>query len=89
MPKALCGVPAEHCASNGTHLTCVAAFNCHVEYLLRMGYHRISKREFIETREGRVVILAKPKQFGGVSRDVQRNRASRRRLEAIRKQYCN
>lgn len=85
MPRALCGVPAEHCRSNGVHDTCCQAFDCHVVYLLHLGYQQIGKREFVNPNDGSIRVLAKPRQFGGMSREITPTRSARRRLAAAYK----
>jgi|SRR6185312_4568566 len=76
----LCGVPSEHCSgglaqlSNGLkgrglrcHAGPVEAFKCHGNYLVKIGYERISSREY--RKEGEPIrVLTKPSRFGAKMR---------------------
>lgn len=77
----MCGVPKDKCAGSmsnvnaglgGTrkvHSSPQAAFSCHKNYLLGLGYTLIDSRAFSPPDGGAVRILTKPSRFGAVLRN--------------------
>jgi hypothetical protein len=75
--KVLCSVPEEYC--NGTRLvtdqgfhTCKAhtshcdAFRCMCAYLVKIGFKRVSSREFVNPENGYTRVLTRQTKFGGL-----------------------
>ncbi len=95
--KHLCGVPPEMCGGSiailsagfkgkslKAHNSPSEAFNCYGRYLTKLGYIKLSSREYKEP-DGPIHVLTKKSRFGGHLRPGKsnRNQPAGRRLGGI------